>query len=43
VGGALALGFLVWKAFGREKNCREIAEGKSMAKEELTESLHQEF
>jgi hypothetical protein len=40
---AFALGFLVWEAFGREKNCREIAEGKRMAKEGLKENLHQEL
>jgi hypothetical protein len=39
---SFALGFLVWEAFGREKNCREIAEGKKMAEEGLIESLHQE-
>jgi hypothetical protein len=46
---SFALGFLVWEAFGweknywTEKNCREIAEKKRMAKEGLIESLHQEF
>jgi hypothetical protein len=41
-----AFGFLVWEAFGREKNywreknCGETAEGKRMAKEGLIESLH---
>jgi hypothetical protein len=40
---SFALGFLVWEAFGREKNCREIAEGKRMAKEGLKENLHQEL
>jgi hypothetical protein len=40
---SFGLGFLVWEAFGREKNYyREIAEGKSMAKEGLIESLHRE-
>jgi hypothetical protein len=33
----------VWEAFGREKICREIAEGKRMAKERLIESLHREL
>jgi hypothetical protein len=40
---SFALGFLVWEAFGREKSCREIAEGKRMAKEVLIESLHREL
>jgi hypothetical protein len=45
----LGFGFLVWEAFGREKNYwrekngREIAEGKTMAKEGWIESLHQEL
>jgi hypothetical protein len=39
---SLALGFLVWETFGREKDCRQIAEGKRMAKEGLIESLHPE-
>jgi hypothetical protein len=39
----------VWEAFGRgknywrEKNCRDIAEGKRKAKEGLRESLHREL
>jgi hypothetical protein len=41
------LGFLVWGAFGREKNYwkkkKRIMEGKRMAKERLIESLHWEL